>query len=56
MAFDGKNLYYSAMVDKDSFYPRIETGYYFTADKDQELFNNFIKELSLNLKFKQLLF
>ena len=33
-AFDEKSLYPSAMIDKDSFYPQIETGYLFTPDKE----------------------
>ena len=34
MAFDGKSLYPSAMVDDESYYPRIETRYLFTPDKE----------------------
>ena len=41
MAFDGKSLYPSAMVDKDSFYPRIETGFLFTPNRETELIQKF---------------
>ena len=33
MTLDGKILYPSAIADKDSFYPRIETGYLHTPNK-----------------------
>ena len=34
MAFDGRSLYPSAIVDKDSFWPRIELGYRVTPNKE----------------------
>ena len=39
MAYDGRSLYPSAIVDKDRYYPRIETGYLFTPDKKQNFIN-----------------
>ena len=33
MPFEGKSLYVLAMVDEDSYYPRIETGYLFTPNR-----------------------
>ena len=43
MAFDGKSLDVSAMVDKESSYLRTETRYLFTLDEEQDYikpFNN----------------
>ena len=61
MAFDGKSLHSCAMIDKDSFYPRIETGYLFTPNKEMELFqrlnirifSQFKDQASANLRVKQ---
>ena len=39
--FDAVLLYPSAMWDKKSFYPRIETGYAFTRDMNDELVEKF---------------
>ena len=39
--FDAVNLYPSAMWDEKSIYPRIETGYAFTRDMNDELVENF---------------
>ena len=36
-AFDGKSSYPSAMGDKHSFYPRIETGCLFTPNQETEV-------------------
>ena len=41
LAFNVKSLYLSANVDKDSYYPRIETGYQFTPNKELELIRQF---------------
>ena len=41
MTLDGKSLYPSAMVDKDSYYPTNETGVLFTPDKETELIQQF---------------
>ena len=41
MAFDGKILSPSAMVDQDSYYPRLETGFLSTPDKEQEFIEQF---------------
>ena len=41
MAFDGKKLYRSAMVDNISCTPRVETLYLFIRNKDLELFQQF---------------
>ena len=41
MVFDGKILYPSAMVDSGSFYPRIETGYLSTTDREKDLIQQF---------------
>ena len=40
-AFGGKSLYPSAMVDKESYYPRIKTGDQFTPDEEKDLFQQF---------------
>ena len=42
MAFDGKSLYPSAMVDNLSYYPGIETSFLFIPDKEKE----FIQQLN----------
>ena len=39
--FDCTSLYPSAMWDKSSIYPKIETGYAFTQDLNDELAENF---------------
>ena len=39
--FDAVSLYPSAMSDEKSIYPRIETGYAFTADMNEDLVNKF---------------
>ena len=39
--FDAVSLYPSAMWDENSIYPRIETGYAYTRDMDDELVNKF---------------
>ena len=39
--FDAVSLYPSAMWDENSIYPRIETGYAFTTDMNDELVNKF---------------
>ena len=39
--FDAVSLYPSAMWDENSIYPRIETGYAFTKDTNNELVKNF---------------
>ena len=41
MAFDATSLYPSAMYDENSIYPKIETGYAFTEDMNDELVNEF---------------
>ena len=41
MAFDATSLYPSAMYDENSIYPKIETGYVFTEDMNDELVNEF---------------
>ena len=40
--FDAVSLYPSAMWDKSSIYPRIETGYAYTEDMNDELVEQFI--------------
>ena len=45
--FDAVSLYPSAMWDKNSIYPRIETGYAFTRDMNNELVENLIFKLLL---------
>ena len=42
--FDAVSLYPSAMWDKKSIYPRIETGYAFTRDMNDELIEKFINQ------------
>ena len=37
MAFDGKNLYPTAMIDSETYYPRSETGYLNTPNKEKQL-------------------
>ena len=39
--FDAVSLYPSAMWDENSIYPRIETGYSFTKDMNDELVEKF---------------
>ena len=39
--FDAVSLYPSAMWDENSFYPRIETGYAYTRDTNDELIQQF---------------
>ena len=39
IAFDAKSSYPSAMSDKDSFCPRIETIYLFAPDKEEDFIN-----------------
>ena len=39
--FDCTSLYPSAMRDKSSLYPKIETGYAFTKDMNDELIKSF---------------
>ena len=56
MAFDATSLYPSAMYDEKSIYPKIETGYAFTEDMNDELvkeFNNqtFNKSAILKIKY-----
>ena len=34
-AFDRKSFYQSALVDKESYYPRIATGFLFTSSKEK---------------------
>ena len=46
--FDALALYRSAIWDVKSIYPRIETGYVFTRDMEEDLINEFI-----NLIFTQ---
>ena len=41
MAFDATSLYPSAMYDENSTYPKIETGYVFTPDMNDEIVNQF---------------
>ena len=41
MDFDDTSLYPSAMWDKKSIYPRIETGYAYTKDLNNELVEKF---------------
>ena len=41
MNFDAINLYPSAMWDNESIYPRIETGYPFTPDMNDEIVKKF---------------
>ena len=42
LAFDGKNFYAFAMVYIESYYPRIEIGYLFTEEREQ----NFNQQLN----------
>ena len=42
--FDCVSLYPSAMSDKKSFYPKIETGYAFARDMNNEVVENFDNE------------
>ena len=42
LVIDGKVLYPSPTVDKDSYYPRNGTGYLFTTNKE----NNFIQQFN----------
>ena len=51
MAFLGKILYPTAMIDKES-YPRIETGYLFTPDKEKEFFQQFITLTFTQFKYQ----
>ena len=44
MAFDATSLYPSAMYDENSIYPKIETGYAFTEDMNDELVKEFINQ------------
>ena len=41
MAFDATSLYPSAMYDENSTYPKIETGYAFTPEMNDEIVNQF---------------
>ena len=41
MAFAGESLHPFAVVDKDSHYPRIDTGYVFTPDKEVDFIQDF---------------
>ena len=41
LAFDDEILYPIAMMDKDSYYPGIETGYQFTPNKEMKTFQIF---------------
>ena len=54
--FDDVSLYPSAMWDENSVYPRIETGYAFTTDMNEELVEKFnsgnLTEGSAILKIK----
>ena len=43
MGCDGKSSYRSAMVDKESFYPTIETG--FISDKEKDFIEQFSKTI-----------
>ena len=40
-SYDGNSIYPSAMWDENSIYPRIETGYAFTGDTNDELVEKF---------------
>ena len=60
MTFEGKSVYPSAIVDKDSYYRRIETGYLISPDKKRELiqelnnrtFIQFKDQASANLRVR----
>ena len=43
-AFDCTSLYPSAMWDESSIFPKIETGYAFTPDMNDELVEKFINQ------------
>ena len=43
--FDAVSLYTSAMWDENSIYPKIETGYAFTNNKNDELVKNFNNQI-----------
>ena len=45
--FDAVSLYPSAMWDEKSIYPRIETGYAFTRDMNDELVEKFNNQILL---------
>ena len=49
---DVVSLYHSAMWDENSMYPRIETGYSFTEDMNDEL----VKKLNTGSLTKEMLF
>ena len=56
MAFDATSLYPSAMYDENSVYPKIETGYAFTAEMNDEIVNQFntqtfVKSAILKIKY-----
>ena len=42
--FDCTSLYPSAKWDKSSIYPKIETGYAYTSDMNDEVVENFINQ------------
>ena len=41
MAFDATSLYSSAMYDENSVYPKVETGYAFTPERNDEIVSQF---------------
>ena len=41
IAFDGESFYIGAMIDKETYYPRFETGYQFNPDKGKEFTQQF---------------
>ena len=53
--FDAVSFYPSAMSDPESIYPRVETGYAFTPDMNDDLVENFIiqtfNQRSLKIKY-----
>ena len=55
MSFDGKSFYPSAMLENESCYSGIETGYVFTPDEGKE-FNSLTIELLPSSMIKHLLF
>ena len=46
MAFDATSLYPSAMYDENSIYPKIETGYAFTENMNDELVNELTTKIN----------